>query len=133
MPIGPEPKLIQKFYKFGLENTDWLSINFITCGLETIAPTNPDPEVIELKKIGDNPLYVIHEDVFKNWFTLNYDAVDPENENNKANVACGIDEYDIVNEDGQSIQSDLIRMSRNYNDYIKQDILISLDKQVDAA
>ena len=84
--------------------------------------------MINLNKIGDNPLYVLHDDVFKGWFAITTEGiVDPENPDNKANAACIIEEYQLVDADGAPLVSDVVKLSKHYNDYIKQDILVSLE------
>ena len=86
---------------------------------------------MNLKKIGDNPLYVIHDDTFKSWFKVAFDEVDGK----KPNENCVIEEYELTDVDGKPLSQDIldvVSMSKHYNDYIHQDILVNLDKQIDS-
>lgn len=38
---------------------------------------------------------------------------------NGANEACGIEEYELVDADGNPFASDIVTLSKHYNDYIK--------------
>ena len=56
---------------------------------------------MELKKIGDNPLYVIHDDVFKSWFKVDHAEVGGKT----PNKACQVFEYELVDKDGVAFTS----------------------------
>jgi len=72
-------KVETKFYKFGNSNAPMLAIEFHTCGNEQLSLAEDTTATFALKKIGDNPLYVLHGDSYESWFKFKTIKAEGEN------------------------------------------------------
>jgi len=68
-----------------------------------------------MKKLGSNPLYVINDEVFKAWFTVSTEA---NSEGSPEAICDKIYEYGLVDAGGAELNSDVISMSKIWNEYI---------------
>ena len=54
---------------------------------------------------------MVHDTVFKSWFVEDFTA-------DGAKTACVVNDYELVDEAGELLVSDLAKMSPHYNDFI---------------
>ena len=72
---------------------------------------------------------MLHDTVFEGWFKEDFAG---PSDDKPGNEKCVIDKYELVDETGATLVSDLAEMSPYYNDYIHQDLLVNIENDVAA-
>lgn len=117
------------FFRIGSEvakSDGIIGAKITVCGNEAISVIDPTPYPLVLKKAGSNPFFVVHDNVFKNWFAEDFAVAGQPAGSEK----CVIEEYELVDEAGAPLVSDLARMTPAYNDFIHQDLLVNIENDV---
>jgi hypothetical protein len=99
------------------------SITLGVCGNEEIAPDG-QAHTINAGAMGTNQYKKVGSALFDKWFTLTIDQSGQYEQ-------CGIDTYKLYDKDENEITADtanpLAQLTKDYNEFVQQDLLIRLD------
>jgi hypothetical protein len=120
------------FFRVGTETEmmkDFAKVDFVVCGLETITPDGNEHK-LTAGSMGTNKYKKVGSSGFDSWFTT---TGTPDTTVDGKDL-CVIETYKLYNEGGEEITADTVnpiaQLSRDYNKFIKQDLLISLENNV---